>query len=179
MATNCVQSEEIVNKIAQQQLHPDENKTTEHEANPSTAAANGDELKESEKKESNNPIESNYFPKGGYSTTEHKLDPIARILLIGVYDDDHPLSIFRGMRYIIKDIWSLAMQFNRVLYAKYIEIAHPYDYWEYIAFREIDTFQKGGRCRMAQTIDLKFPDPLKKEININMMPILYVYIRQN
>eukprot|EP01084_Bolivina_argentea_P120399 213405_1 len=125
-------------------------------------------------------LESNYFPKNGYTIHKHPLEPIARILLIGVYDDNHPLSTFRGMRYIIKDIWEFVIQFNQNYYSKYIRdqetkvgstYGFKFDTPNSAAFNEI-TWVRGCHSNPLPAKDLKFPKPLKKEININMMPIL-------
>eukprot|EP01084_Bolivina_argentea_P039539 73064_1 len=76
-------------------------------------------------------IDNNYFPKFGYTTAQHRLDPMARILLIGVYDDNNVLSIFRGMRYLIKSIWDYTLQFNQHHYSNHIQIGqHPFHFNE-------------------------------------------------
>eukprot|EP01083_Nonionella_stella_P033529 91754_1 len=137
-------------------------------------------------------VDSNYFPKDGYPVTLNRIEPIARVLLIGVYDDDNPLSIFRGMRYIIKEIWQLTIQFNRQYYSACIEIKdnplldiHPEDYrsrqsqhGESTAFMKIQQPQlchSGWYNNEEPAVDypsLGFPKPLKKEINMNMMPLM-------
>ena len=129
-------------------------------------------------------VKSNYFPKGGYKTTSNKLDPIARILLIGVYDDDNTLSAFRGMRYLIQKIWEMAIQFNQLHYLPYIQNAgnplfyddswlnYRCDYSEsYDAPCAFAAIHEYRGCHEVLFKDLQFPKPLKTEININMMPI--------
>eukprot|EP01084_Bolivina_argentea_P114346 203593_1 len=131
-----------------------------------------------------NAIESNYFPKGGYPIFENKLEPIARILLIAVYDDNHPLSIFRGMRYIIKAIWELVLQFNKNYYSQCIEIKddpfvekdHDFQSTDKsVAFKLINESALCASNGHEYFKTLKFPYPLRKEININMMPIKMSY----
>ena len=95
---------------------------------------------------------------------------------MGVYDDNNPLSKFRGMRYLIKSIWEYTMQFNRHYYSRCIK--HPSS--SYNSFNRTDTAFHEVRSTTScsnYTInpifeELKFPKPLKKEININMMPVL-------
>ena len=138
-----------------------------------------EEEKSTEQESLKTNIENNYYPQNGYAVSEHRLDAVARILLMGVYDDDHPLSIFRGMRYIIQKIWELVIQFNRQYYAQYIAIKDdPFEElgWAYgggrknadVAFRQI-AYVKG--CDGTYFKLPLFPQPLKKDININMMPI--------
>ena len=132
-------------------------------------------------------IESNYFPKGGYETTSNKLEPIARVLLMGVYDDDNALSTFRGMRYIIQKIWEMAIQFNKLHYLPYIQVAgnpllgddmyarYTYDeesgYSHHSQSCAVTEVHRYRGCHEILYEELSFPQPLKKEININMMPI--------
>eukprot|EP01084_Bolivina_argentea_P259787 438495_1 len=49
----------------------------------------------------------------GYVVPIKQLDCIARILLIGVYDDNNIWSQLRGMRYIVKQIWQYTLNFNK------------------------------------------------------------------
>eukprot|EP01084_Bolivina_argentea_P252509 423852_1 len=130
-------------------------------------------------------IEDNYFPKNGYPVSEFKLEPIARVLLMGVYDDNNILSTFRGMRYIIKEIWQLTLQFNKHHYAAYIEVkttplfgSKP-DHWNHsgdVAFNLVTSptvcyWPEDDHQQPINYQELKLPKPLKKEININMMPV--------
>eukprot|EP01084_Bolivina_argentea_P114341 203587_1 len=126
-------------------------------------------------------IASNYFPPNGYPVLQHRLEPIARILLIGVYDDNNPLSIFRGMRYLMKQIWEFTIQFNIHYYSPYIKIntinKDSYSYYTETdtdtAFEALHQWNVGSPCWGSDAFkNLKFPPCQNKEININMMPIL-------
>ena len=134
-------------------------------------------------------MQSNYYPKNGYKVISNKLEPIARILLIAVYDDDDPFSVFRGMRYLVEKIWTFVIQFNRHIYSKHIEIKEdPIGNAEFmekrwanrgksIAFKPITQLALCHPSWVHWTQDrtnfdtLRFPEPLKEEININMMPL--------
>ena len=124
-------------------------------------------------------IDNNYFPKNGYKTTKHRLNPIARILFIGVYDDNNPLSIFRGMRYLIKAILDYTLQFNRHFYSSHIQIGQdPFHYNKaslidkqlVTAFHEVLRYPPCSTHDVAYH-DVSFPPPLKKDVNMNMMPL--------
>eukprot|EP01084_Bolivina_argentea_P005808 10959_1 len=73
-----------------------------------------------------------------------KLNAIARILLMGVYDDTNILSKLRGMSFIVKQIWQLAY----TDWSQYIKTNGTY-------FTEIEN-------------NIYFP--AATNININMMP---------
>eukprot|EP01084_Bolivina_argentea_P053048 97384_1 len=141
----------------------------------------------SKKKKSKQPdvdIINNYYPKNGYTVSKHRLDAVARVLLMGVYDDNNILSAFRGMRYLLKEIWELTIQFNNQHYIPYIELKddpdiynqwHSRRYNESVAFKRIRgpaefCYWRLKDERRLNFKDLTFPKPLKKEININMMP---------
>jgi len=109
--------------------------------------------------------------------------------LIAVYDDNDPFSVFRGMRYLVEKIWSFALQFNKFIYAKHIQVQDEpirngalwqsgarYDKSrKSIAFRATEEMQLCHYPYQQTPIvyaDLRLPPPLKEEININMMPLL-------
>eukprot|EP01084_Bolivina_argentea_P019769 36774_1 len=94
--------------------------------------------------------------KNGFPTTIHRLEPIARILLIAVYDDTNIFSKFRGMRYLVKSIWEMTLQFNHHHWNPYIDT-------DQTSFREKWIYH-------SMRSQLKFPKP--KDININMMPFI-------
>lgn len=99
----------------------------------------------------NYPInESDQISSFGYIVPEAKLDPIARILLIAAYDDDHIFSNLGGVRFILKAIWEYALDFNR-------------HYWKECIDDKTKSVQKQGSQYL-------FPTP--KDININMMPFI-------
>ena len=114
---------------------------------------------------------SNYFPKGAYTYPAQKpLNQSLRIILCGVYDDNHSLSQFRGMRYLIQSIWQYAgsndINYTFEAISKYFDmtyygLASPY-FQRYIL----------SCVRTPNTQSLQFPEPSKQETNINMMPIL-------
>jgi len=134
------------------------------------------------------------FPEDGYPVASTKLDAIVRVILMGVYDDDHPLSVFRGMRYLIQAICELTKEFNRVYYALDINTEYHknvlYTQWQQdryskegteVAFRRIDHIQtcyfphlwhKEPRLNFDT---LALPEPLQKPVNINMMPVRMKY----
>ena len=88
----------------------------------------------------------------GYKVPNIRLEPIARILLLGTYDDDCILSRLRGMRFIVKAIWKLALEFNKVHYALNIKRETSFK----LCLTDLPT--------------ISFPPP--QNININMMPFL-------
>ena len=49
----------------------------------------------------------------GYFVPVKRLEPLARIILMGVYDDENILSTLRGMKHIVCKIWQYALQFNK------------------------------------------------------------------
>ena len=136
-------------------------------------------------------ITSNYFPEGGYPALSTRLEPLARILLCGVYDDNNPLSVFRGMRYLIKSIWEYAGQLNHHFDSPFIEkqadpIVRDEAYYynrhklrgSTLAFKHITRTRQCYSSYPREGVrfnKLKFPDPLQDELNINMMPILLSY----
>eukprot|EP00483_Globobulimina_turgida_P011128 UN11149 len=90
----------------------------------------------------------------GYSVwNDGRLDPIARIILMGVYDDDNILSKLRGMRYLVKHIWELTLEFNKHCWLPYIR-----------------TDEHCLEDKTSWYLSHKFPKP--KNININMMPFI-------
>eukprot|EP01084_Bolivina_argentea_P096226 172981_1 len=110
------------------------------------------ELKSEQKKETVSVKQIYPGPTGGYPVSNTpRLETTARIILMGVYDDDNILSTLRGMLYIVKYIWELTMQFNQHYWSAYMETKFP----SYVSFAH----QK-----------LKFPKPTG--ININMMPFI-------
>eukprot|EP01084_Bolivina_argentea_P154578 269438_1 len=92
--------------------------------------------------------------KGGYPVSNNnRLRPIARIILMGVYDDNCVLSHLRGIRYIVKQILELAIDIND--WKPFIKMDYPY----------LKPVSYGhGSTR------IHFPKP--KHININMMPFI-------
>eukprot|EP01083_Nonionella_stella_P004445 12852_1 len=94
--------------------------------------------------------------KNGFSTSEHPLNPLARVLLMGVYDDTNVLSTFRGMRYLIQKIYEFAIQFNRHHWLPYIDTKQKScaEKWVFHGFKD----------------GLRLPRP--QDININMMPFI-------
>eukprot|EP01084_Bolivina_argentea_P083228 150702_1 len=85
----------------------------------------------------------------GYQIHKPQLEPIARVLLMAVYDDTHLFSTLRGMRLIVKQIWQYTLQFNQNYWRKHI---HP---WKSL-----------GLIRSK----ISLPEP--QDININMMPFI-------
>ena len=55
----------------------------------------------------------------GYFVPVKRLEPLARIILIGVYDDENILSKLRGMKHIICKIWQYASQFNKHYFSQF------------------------------------------------------------
>ena len=84
----------------------------------------------------------------GYIVPKHKIEPIARVILMAVYDDNHIFSKLRGLRYIVKSIWEFTLQFNKHHWKKYIK------------------FETG----LAHITNVTFPSP--QNLNINMMPFI-------
>eukprot|EP01084_Bolivina_argentea_P304340 525565_1 len=89
----------------------------------------------------------------GYFVPEKRLEAIARILLMGVYDDGNILSKLRGVRFILKSIWEYTLSFNKRI-------------WK----RHIQNYGGGGREYMLKKCPIKFPEAT--DININMMPFI-------
>lgn len=87
-----------------------------------------------------------------YNVSQKRFDPIAKILLIAVYDDNCIFSKLRGIILIVKDIWKLTSYYNRQYYSKYIETGYDYK-----GFSDL-------------IVDIEFPLP--KDLNINMMPFI-------
>lgn len=79
-------------------------------------------------------------------------DPIARILLLAISDDNCIFSKLQGVICIVEDIWKLTLLYNKEYYKKYIEN---------------DIYYKGFS---NLNVDIKFPLP--KDLNINMMPFI-------
>ena len=96
----------------------------------------------------------------GYPLMTKRLEPIARILLLAVYDDNHPFSAFRGMRYIVKAIWEYVLQFNKHYWYKHIKVPLESESTHYHYAHSIGSSIFPYRS-------WKFPD-----ININMMPFI-------
>ena len=83
----------------------------------------------------------------GYEFPTKKLNPIARVILMAVYDDNNVWNILVGMRYIVKHIYELSIDHN--------------------AFKSyVDT--NGIYCQYMTNITF----PLPFNININMMPFI-------
>eukprot|EP01084_Bolivina_argentea_P018833 35044_1 len=99
-----------------------------------------------------NPNNYKFRYQKGYFVSKTKLNPIARILLIGVYDDKNSLSKFRGLRYLIQKIWEFTLSFNKHIWPKYINT-------------KLTSFSIG---RYAAC----FPEPSSYPIDINMMPFI-------
>eukprot|EP01083_Nonionella_stella_P063045 163872_1 len=97
------------------------------------------------------------WQKNGYLVQKHRLDPVARVLLMGVYDDTNSLSIFRGMRYIIEKIWKMVVCFNDV-------------YWK--PFIETNEERNGMYYTTASVLYNRNRFPPPTNININMMPFI-------
>ena len=104
----------------------------------------------------------------GYEVPQHKLNSIARLLLMGVYDDNNPLSLFRGMRYLIKAIWEFIMDFNKHQFKNNLEGSLLLRGMAELQFTKVVTHELDG-YHSKRTID-GFPEPTG--ININMMPFI-------
>ena len=65
----------------------------------------------------------NYFPVGGYPFQIKFFHPSLRVILCGVYDDKHALSVFGGLRYLVQSIWeftgSYEIQYDAKIISKY------------------------------------------------------------
>ena len=94
----------------------------------------------------------------GYPVGKRILNPIARLLLIAVYDDNHPLSIFRGMRYLIQSIYEMSRG-----YLEFIDDSYGFKEVQYPAYVSYS-------YRPAQKAEVTFPEPMG--LNINMMPFI-------
>ena len=81
----------------------------------------------------------------GYPVQKRVLNPIARLLLIAVYDDNHPLSVFRGLRYLIQSIFEMSRG-----YLEFIDDSYGF--------------------KAVGLVKVKFPKPTG--LNINMMPFI-------
>ena len=102
----------------------------------------------------------------GYTAPKKRLEPIARILLMGVYDDTHILSTFRGMRYLVQAIWEYTIQFNKHYWYKYIHYE--------LDNQEEDIYEPESSQKYLMLVSsIEFPSP--KGININMMPFYMSY----
>ena len=107
--------------------------------------------------------------------------PLMQLLMMGVYDDNNPLSIFRGMRYLIKSIWDYTLQFNRHYYSNHIQIGQDPFHYNKASLREqqrVTAFHEVLRYPPCSTHDISYhdlslPPPLKKDVNMNMMPIKF------
>eukprot|EP01084_Bolivina_argentea_P078378 142213_1 len=95
-------------------------------------------------------IEKNVFMNTGYIVPKIRLDPIARILLIAIYDKNNIWYKLGGMKYIVKAIWELTLQFNANIWTKYID--------------------KDAVALQNKYVQITFPTP--RNININMMPFI-------
>ena len=100
-----------------------------------------------------NDLSANPFQRG-YPAHQRILDPLARVILCGVYDDKNVWSTLRGMRYIAKAIWEMAHQFNIHTFIKHID--H-------------EGSNKKALVQLRES-DITFPPPT--DININMMPFI-------
>ena len=100
----------------------------------------------------------------GYSVTRPRLEAIARILLMGVYDDNNILSHLRGVRYILKAIWEMALEFNSHYFNDYIELSTSTSH-QYYNFGS-----KNKKFMKEYWSPIKFPP--KQDLNINMMPFV-------
>eukprot|EP01084_Bolivina_argentea_P095226 171214_1 len=89
--------------------------------------------------------------KHGFIIDKHPLHPIARILLLGVYNNNNIFSKLRGLRYIVKQIWEFVLQFNKIYFANYMKT-------------------NGVFLNEYSSTPLRFPEPLN--LNINMMPFI-------
>ena len=89
--------------------------------------------------------------KTGYPVPKHRFEPIARVLLMAVYDDNHIFSKLRGMRFIVKAIWELTLQFNK-------------HHWP----KSIDSYNQTALAIIKTNISIPSP----QDININMMPFI-------
>eukprot|EP01084_Bolivina_argentea_P313109 542185_1 len=95
----------------------------------------------------------NQKTKNGYIIPSGpRLDGLARILLLAVYDDNNIFSALRGMRFIVKAIWEFAVDFN----THYIMTSDPDD-----------------ERYLHSLSSIQFPFP--HGININMMPFISSY----
>lgn len=91
----------------------------------------------------------------GYPVQKRVLNPIARLLLIAVYDDNHPLSVFRGLRYLIQSIYEMSRGYLEFIDDSYgfKSVTHSVAYY--------------GAPLPFQVV---FPEPTG--LNINMMPFI-------
>ena len=92
------------------------------------------------------------WPEGGY--VKQLLHPIARILLIAAYDDDHIFSKLRGTRFIIKAIWEYALPF-----------------YDEDTVREHIQRSYESNIFALKKCPVQFPAP--EGFNINMMPFIH------
>ena len=121
---------------------------------------------------------SNYFPVGGYPFQPRFFHPTLRVLLCGVYNDEHPLSVFRGMRYLIQSIWQFAgsydIEYDAKLISKYFDIPSEYrsiSFYNGLSSPYFHRIDHTRQCDWSSRLDhLQFPEPLNYDININMMP---------
>ena len=94
----------------------------------------------------------------GYPVSKRILNPIARLLLIAIYDDNHPLSVFRGMRYLIQSIYEMSRG-----YLEFIDDSYGFKEVQYPPYVSYS-------YRPAQKAEVTFPEPMG--LNINMMPFI-------
>ena len=97
----------------------------------------------------------------GYHVHQRGLNPIARLLLLGMYDDDNALSIFRGMPYLMEVIFDMAGRGTDFM--QFIENDYGYKVVQFHESPLQHLYKNGVKV-------IKFPEP--RDININMMPFI-------
>ena len=92
------------------------------------------------------------------------LNPIARVLLIGVYDEGSPLSKLLGIPHVLQTIWRMVIHYWKSL----IQRGKPH-----LGGMKERLYKPPGIeffLRLSKPKPLKFPKP--SNININMMPFV-------
>ena len=88
----------------------------------------------------------------GYKVEKRKLNPIVRLILLAVYDENNVWHILVGMRYLVQHIYELSCDPNNIQFSSYIKLNGIF-----------------GK-ELSSSSYISFPSP--HNININMMPFI-------
>jgi len=100
------------------------------------------------------------------SDLKKKLAEVRKNVLIGTLDNDSPISVLRGNRYVLEDMLELI---EKPIYEEFYKqrinkLSIPYMIWP-----RPSRYQPSDGSYVRTTPEVVFPPP--KDININMMPI--------
>ena len=93
-----------------------------------------------------------------------KLNPVARVLLQGIYDENSELHKLRGMWHILEVIWKLHIK--HISYCK-LHIKH-----DEASVLNLSNFDGLSYTSASIPSEIIFPNFTRREWNINMMPFL-------